>query len=92
MNEEEQKKIISNIDEISKNSRGIFLIYAGFIAYCGITAISIKDEQLIINDKAIFLPLFNIDISVTGFFLGASLTSILIYIFQFVPVSTKDIS
>ena len=81
MNEEEQKKIISNIDEISKNSRGIFLIYAGFIAYCGITAISIKDEQLIINDKAIFLPLFNIDISVTGFFLGASLTSILIYIY-----------
>jgi len=81
MTNDNKNLIVSNIEEISKNSRGIFMIYVGFISYCGITALSITDEQLIINDKTIFLPLLNTDISVTGFFMGASITSIFLYIY-----------
>ena len=80
-NIEDRRIIISNLADLSKNITNIFFIYISFIVYCGITVLSIKDEQLTIKNVTIHLPILNSDINIIGFFFGSSIISILIYIY-----------
>ena len=72
--------IIENIAEASKNARNIFFIYASFLAYCVLTVVSTTDRRIILNETA-KLPIINVEVSLTGFFITAPLVAIIVFVY-----------
>jgi uncharacterized protein YjbI with pentapeptide repeats len=82
---EEQKPdapawLIENIAETSRNARKIYFLYIGFLVYGSLTVMSTSDRQIILNDTA-KLPIVNLDVSLSGFFVLAPIISILVFIY-----------
>jgi uncharacterized protein YjbI with pentapeptide repeats len=73
--------LISNIAEASQNVRNIYVLYIGFLAYCGLTVASTTDRQLILNEP-VSLPLLKVDVSLNGFFILAPLLAILLFTYM----------
>ncbi len=71
--------LINNIEEASKNTRSIYLIYIGFLFYCALTVVSTTDRQLILNNEKINLPIIGVQIPVTGFFFVAPLAALILF-------------
>jgi hypothetical protein len=72
--------LIDNIAEASKNARGIYFLFIGFLAYCSLTIFSTTDREIILNATT-KLPIINIDISIFGFSIVAPILSIFIFIY-----------
>ncbi len=72
--------LIDNIAEASKNARGIYLLYVGFLAYCVITVISTGDRKILL-EEGVYLPIIGLDISFVGFFIAAPLVAIFVFIY-----------
>jgi hypothetical protein len=72
--------ILENISEVSKICSGVFAVYVSFLLYCGLTALSITDRQLILNDVA-HLPLLNVGVSLTAFFVLTPITAIILFLY-----------
>jgi len=87
-NEKSSDWLLDNIAEASKNARGIYLLYIGFLAYCALTIISTTDRQIFLNE-GVHLPVIEVNISLVGFFLIAPI--IAIFIFVYLQLSIKYI-
>ena len=75
--------LIDNIAEASRNTRKIYLLYLGFLAYCALTAISTTDRTLVLNEPA-YLPIARVGVPLEGFFIFAPILAIMTFIyFQF---------
>jgi uncharacterized protein YjbI with pentapeptide repeats len=72
--------LIDNIAEASKNTRKIYLLYLGFLAYCALTAISTNDRTLVLNEPA-HLPIVNVGVPLEGFFIFAPILAILTFLY-----------
>lgn len=76
---EPPQRLIDNIDETSKNTRSIYLIYLGFLFYCALTVVSTTDRQLILNNEKINLPAIGLQVPVKGFFFVAPLSALIVF-------------
>lgn len=56
----------------------VFLIYTAFLVYLSLTVINISDRQIII-ERAVTLPILNVDIALNGFFISVPLTAMLFF-------------
>ncbi len=72
--------LIDNIAEASKNTRKIYLLYLGFLAYCALTAISTTDRTLVLNEPA-HLPIVNVGVPLEGFFFFAPILAIFTFVY-----------
>ncbi len=77
---EDSQWLIDNIAEASKNTRKIYLLYLGFLAYCALTAISTTDRTLVLNEPA-HLPIVNVGVPLEGFFIFAPILAIFTFIY-----------
>lgn len=84
--------LLDNITEASKNARGIYFLYVGFLVYCALTVISTTDRQLVLPQEKAKLPIINVEISVIIFFVVAPLVAIFIFwYFQLYLQKLKDL-
>ncbi|MEE9553551.1 MAG: pentapeptide repeat-containing protein [candidate division Zixibacteria bacterium] len=72
--------LIENIAEASKNTRKIYLLYLGFLAYCALTVFGTNDRTLILNEPA-HLPIINVGVPLEGFFIVAPLMAIFTFVY-----------
>jgi uncharacterized protein YjbI with pentapeptide repeats len=72
--------LFDRIDEASKNTRKIYFLYMGLLAYCALTIVSTSDRQIILNETAT-LPILKLDVPLNGFFILAPLIAILVFIY-----------
>ena len=72
--------LIDNITEASKNTRSLYFLYLGFLAYCVLTVFSTDDRRLIVG-QFVKLPIVGLDVNLDGFFLFAPLIAILVFIY-----------
>ncbi|MCH8034340.1 MAG: pentapeptide repeat-containing protein [Bacteroidetes bacterium] len=70
----------TNQNDSKKKSARIFLIYFSTLIYILITTASITDIQLILDDP-VTLPIFNVDVSTTIFFLLSPTILLLLFVF-----------
>jgi uncharacterized protein YjbI with pentapeptide repeats len=70
--------LVDNIAEASKNTRSIYLLYLGFLAYCALTVVSTSDRQLILNEGA-SLPVIGVEVPFNIFIVAAPLLAIFIF-------------
>lgn len=77
---EDPQWLIDNIAEASKNTRKIYLLYLGFLAYCALTAISTTDRTLVLNEPA-HLPIVNVGVPLEGFFIFAPILAIFTFVY-----------
>lgn len=57
----------------------VFLIYTALLVYLSLTVINISDRQIII-DRAVTLPILNVDIALNGFFISVPMITILFFV------------
>jgi uncharacterized protein YjbI with pentapeptide repeats len=72
--------LIQNIADASKIAAKIYIIYIGFLLYCVITVLGSSDRQLILNETT-HLPIINLNVSFTGFYIAAPLIAIFIFLY-----------
>lgn len=72
--------LYKSIEDVSKNAAQVYLVFMGFLAYAALTAATTPDRGLILNDKA-HLPIVNMDVSDTGFFILAPLLVMLVFVY-----------
>ncbi len=72
--------LFDRIDEASKNTRKIYFLYMGLLAYCALTIVSTSDRQIILNETAT-LPILRLDVPLNGFFILGPLIAILVFIY-----------
>jgi hypothetical protein len=72
--------LLENIAEASKNARTIYFLFVGFLVYCGLTVVGIKDRQIILND-AVSLPILRMDVPLNGFFILAPVIVIFLFLY-----------
>jgi uncharacterized protein YjbI with pentapeptide repeats len=70
-----------NLDEASKNARGVFYLYLGFSLYCFLTASTTSDRQLLIPGEKIHLPIVDVQLPLRDFFLAAPLLLLAVFIY-----------
>ena len=61
---------LRNLEEASKNTRGIFYLYLGAVAYCFLTVVGTSDRRMALGEKVV-LPIVDVEVSLYGFFLIA---------------------
>lgn len=74
------KQTKNGIEESKKKNSRIFLIYFTVLVYVLITTVGITDIQLILNDP-VTLPLINVNVNITTFFILSPILIILLFIF-----------
>jgi uncharacterized protein YjbI with pentapeptide repeats len=67
-----------NLEEASKNTRGIFYLYLGAVAYCLLTVMGTSDRQLLLGERT-QLPIVNVAVPLVGFFYFSPLLLMLVY-------------
>ena len=72
--------LFENIAEASKNARKIYFLYISLLVYCAITVVSTTDRQIILDDT-VRLPLINLNVWLSGFFIIAPFLIIIIFIY-----------
>ena len=72
--------LVEFIARTSKKAQRCFLFYAGFLAYCLLSAISISDRQIGLS-STVNLPLLNVDVSLVGFFVVSPVLVVLFFIY-----------
>lgn len=73
-------ELIGNIAEASRNTRSIYILFTGLLAYCAITIFGTSDRQIVLNEPTT-LPVINVKVSLIGFFILAPLLSIFFFIY-----------
>lgn len=68
------------IKDASENTAQIFFLYVGALVYCALTVVSVNDQRLILNE-AVRLPIFDLDVPCTGFFILAPLVLIFAFVY-----------
>lgn len=68
--------LIENITEMSRKASSVYLLYMGFVGYSILTIFGIKDHQLILKNQTAHLPIIDVDVSLTGFFIIAPVIAI----------------
>lgn len=68
--------LIENISEISRKASSVYLLYMGFVGYSVLTIFGVRDHQLILKNQTAHLPIIDVDVSLTGFFIIAPLIAI----------------
>ena len=72
--------LINNIAEASKNAKGIYFLYMGFLAFCSLTVVSTTDRRFILNEST-KLPIVGVEVPLLGFFIIAPALVILIFVY-----------
>lgn len=72
--------LIENIADASKNTRQLYLVYLGFLAYCIITAYGITDRQFAFNDS-INLPILGLSVPLRQFFIYSPIIAFLLFLY-----------
>jgi hypothetical protein len=78
--DEKSSWLLQNIADASQNTAQIYFLYIGALIYCALTVVSISDERLVL-DQAVQLPLINLEVSCTGFFILAPLVLIFLFVY-----------
>jgi uncharacterized protein YjbI with pentapeptide repeats len=79
------------IAEAAKNTRRLYWLYLFLISYSVVTVVGTKDNQIVFRNEAVRLPILDVDVSLTGFFIFAPILLTLMFMyFQFYLLDLKD--
>lgn len=73
--------LLSNIAESSKTAQQVFFVLASLLAYSALTIVGTADRQIILN-STVQLPVLNVAVSMTGFFLVAPALSLVLFVYM----------
>lgn len=80
-NHQEYAGLLTNyLAAVSKSTRRLFMAYTVFLAYCLLSVISVSDRQMALGSP-LSLPLLNVEVSLTGFFVAAPVLVIMLFIY-----------
>ncbi len=74
------QRLFDYIAELSKNTRNVYFLYSGYLAYYALTVITTTGRQMVI-DKTVVLPGVNAVIPLNGFLIAALFIAILGFIY-----------
>ena len=74
------QRLFEYIAELSKNTRHVYFLYSGYLAYYALTIITTTDRQMVV-DKTAVLPGINAVIPLNGFLIAALFIAILGFIY-----------
>lgn len=73
--------LLSNIAESSKTAQQVFFVLASLLAYSALTIVGTADRQIILN-STVQLPVLNVAVSMTGFYLVAPALSLVLFVYM----------
>lgn len=81
MDIDEKENLIKQIKEAANITQKIFFSFIVIVVYCIITVFSISDKDLIFQKLAVKLPIFNINVTLAFFYIGAPILIIFLYLY-----------
>lgn len=78
--------LFAHIDEASRQSRALFFVLVGFLAYCALTVFNTSDREIVL-DNEVRMPLVDVDVPLAVFLFVAPLVSLVLYAYLQLHIS-----
>jgi len=87
LNKQLEEQHLKNLDRASDNSARAYLIYLGFILYSLLTIAGTTDEQIVLKHAGVNLPIINVEIALSAFFIVAPLMMLGVFLYLMIAIN-----